>query len=165
MAVLAGAALSWAHTDLPADSLIRWMAQGPPFDFILIDVRDPPSLDTSAIAGDSCKPYNLSWNRHVFDTAVAAIPHDMPVVVYCRTGVRSNLAATCLDQQGFSNIYDLLGGIRDWTGPTGTSADVLAEELLPTPSMRAPRTSTILCGAKRCLRSKSPRSPPTASHG
>jgi rhodanese-related sulfurtransferase len=38
-----------------------------------------------------------------------------PVVVYCRTGGRSALAALSLQQMGFTDVRSLAGGIAGWT--------------------------------------------------
>ena len=36
------------------------------------------------------------------------------VIVYCRSGRRSANAAMILEQLGFSNVYNLDGGMLDW---------------------------------------------------
>ena len=36
------------------------------------------------------------------------------VIVYCRSGRRSLNAAMILEQLGFSNVYNLEGGMLDW---------------------------------------------------
>jgi len=36
------------------------------------------------------------------------------VIVYCRSGRRSLNAAMVLEQLGFSNVYNLEGGMLDW---------------------------------------------------
>lgn len=38
--------------------------------------------------------------------------------VYCRSGARSTQACNIMDQLGFENTYNLLGGIMEWTGAT-----------------------------------------------
>lgn len=39
---------------------------------------------------------------------------DRPLVVYCRTGNRSDSAAARLRKQGFTTVYNLAGGIVAW---------------------------------------------------
>ena len=39
---------------------------------------------------------------------------DTPVVVYCQTGVHSNLAARELESLGYTHVYDMAGGITAW---------------------------------------------------
>ncbi len=36
--------------------------------------------------------------------------------VYCRSGARSGQACTIMNQLGFENAYNLLGGIIEWKG-------------------------------------------------
>ena len=36
--------------------------------------------------------------------------------VYCRSGNRSGQACSVMNQLGFDNAYNLVGGILDWTG-------------------------------------------------
>lgn len=36
--------------------------------------------------------------------------------VYCRSGARSAQACSIMNQLGFDNTYNLLGGILEWTG-------------------------------------------------
>lgn len=39
---------------------------------------------------------------------------DAEVVVYCRSGNRSGMAAMFLEQNGFSNVVNLVGGMLTW---------------------------------------------------
>lgn len=39
---------------------------------------------------------------------------ERPVVVYCRTGSRSNSAAGLLRRNGFTSVFNLAGGIAAW---------------------------------------------------
>jgi rhodanese-related sulfurtransferase len=41
------------------------------------------------------------------------VPQDKPVVIYCRSGNRSAMAAGLLQQRGYAEVYDL-GGIIGW---------------------------------------------------
>lgn len=36
--------------------------------------------------------------------------------VYCRSGNRSGQACSVMNQLGFENAYNLVGGVLDWTG-------------------------------------------------
>jgi rhodanese-related sulfurtransferase len=45
----------------------------------------------------------------------AQIPRDKPVIVYCKKGIRSQIAIQRLqDKFGFSNLVNLKGGIEAW---------------------------------------------------
>lgn len=41
---------------------------------------------------------------------------DLPVAVYCRSGMRSLKAAGLLKDKGFKTIYNLKGGFLEWQG-------------------------------------------------
>ena len=42
------------------------------------------------------------------------LPQDIPIIVHCKSGVRSNTAAITLLENGFTQILDMGGGIVDW---------------------------------------------------
>ena len=42
------------------------------------------------------------------------IPRDREIVVYCRSGIRSETAARMLVEEGFSSVFNLVGGILAW---------------------------------------------------
>lgn len=46
---------------------------------------------------------------------------DEEVIVHCRSGKRSQMACQILDQMGFSNTYNVEGGILAWQEKFGTS--------------------------------------------
>jgi adenylyltransferase/sulfurtransferase len=45
----------------------------------------------------------------------AEINRNQKVVVQCRSGQRSATAIALLEQQGFTNLYNLTGGILAWS--------------------------------------------------
>ena len=42
------------------------------------------------------------------------IPKNKPVVIVCHLGIRSAMTVRYLQEKGFDNIHDLLGGIDHW---------------------------------------------------
>lgn len=77
---------------------------------ILLDVRTQEEFAAGHIAGALLMPYD----EITAATAALAIPaKDTPVVVYCRSGRRSAIAATTLVKLGYAKVFDL-GGINDW---------------------------------------------------
>jgi len=79
----------------------------------LVDVRTPDEYAESHIDGAVSVPN---------ETIGAGQPDELPdkaspVIVYCRTGVRSKQAADKLVAMGYTAVYDM-GGINDW--PYGT---------------------------------------------
>lgn len=81
---------------------------------LLLDVRTREEFLEVRIPGSVLLPFDA------IDAASAARvvgPKDRTVVVYCRTGRRSAVAASTLASLGYRNVYDM-GGIGSW--PFGT---------------------------------------------
>lgn len=74
-------------------------------DFQLIDVREADEVAEASIEG----------HLHIPLGEVAAradeVAKDKQVVIHCRSGRRSEVAAMQLMQQGIDNVYNLRGGI------------------------------------------------------
>ncbi len=76
---------------------------------VLLDVRTDEEYASAHIPGALLLPYD-----RIDAGTVSVIPaKDSVVVVYCRSGRRSAIAAKALAALGFSHVYDL-GGIQDW---------------------------------------------------
>ncbi len=73
-------------------------------DFQLIDVREQHEYDFVNLGGELI-PLNT-----VLDN-VEKFSRDKPVVVHCKGGVRSAKAIQALEEKGFTNLYNLKGGI------------------------------------------------------
>ncbi len=56
------------------------------------------------------------FDSHGFMNEANKIGKDKNVYVYCRSGARSVSACQILESIGFSNTYNLLGGIISWQG-------------------------------------------------
>ena len=81
---------------------------------ILVDVR---TLEEH-IAGRSPGSVLLPYDQITAASAAKIIgSKDRTVIVYCRSGRRSQIAATALNSLGYSKVYDL-GSIGAW--PYGT---------------------------------------------
>jgi rhodanese-related sulfurtransferase len=76
-------------------------------DFQLIDVREDFEYETSNIGG-----VLIPLGGILIETDKVA--KNKPVVVMCRSGKRSAAAIMQLEQQGFTNLYNLKGGILAW---------------------------------------------------
>ena len=95
---------------LNADEVgMRLSSASPPF---VLDVREPQEYtgELGHIPGSALIPL-----RELADRAGELIPHKAgPMVVVCRSGVRSTTAAAILSGLGFEDVYNLQGGMVDW---------------------------------------------------
>jgi rhodanese-related sulfurtransferase len=115
------------------ETLKSYLENGTPFDFILIDVRS--SEEISAVIGNAaCKPYNFAWPVQ-FQQECERIPKNRTVIVYCRSGGRSAMAAAYLTNNGFTDVHNA-GGFITWKGPTIPTSEIKPASLIPEPSMR-----------------------------
>ena len=78
-------------------------------DAIILDVRTQQEFDEERIPGAVLLPYD-----NVGDYAHAVLPDkDAIILVYCRSGRRSLIAAKELVAMGYTNVYEF-GGILSW---------------------------------------------------
>ena len=79
-------------------------------DAVLLDVRE----EEEYLAGHALGAALLPEEEISAATAAAAIPaKTAPVLIYCRTGRRSAIAARALEALGYTELYDL-GGLVGW---------------------------------------------------
>jgi rhodanese-related sulfurtransferase len=74
----------------------------------IIDVRNPKEWGENRIEGSINVPLNHLAER------IGELPRGRMLVVHCRTGYRSSLAASLLAREGVANVLDLVGGIEAW---------------------------------------------------
>lgn len=80
-------------------------------EFFLIDVRTPEEHDAGFIPGtDRNIDYRNIAQRH---KEIGAKP-DSHIVVYCKSGHRSNVAAHTLTGLGYHYVYNLAGSMDAW---------------------------------------------------
>ncbi|TPG40219.1 thioredoxin domain-containing protein [Flavobacterium pectinovorum] len=76
----------------------------------ILDVRTPEEFESEHIDNAA----NVNWNGEGFAEKVATYDKSKPVFVYCLSGGRSKKAAAKLNELGFTNVYELEGGIMKW---------------------------------------------------
>jgi rhodanese-related sulfurtransferase len=131
--------LALAHTDVTpqeAKNMIdsnSWL--------IIVDVREESEycdVSVGHIPGALLYP----WNSGVFEASYQELPADGEILLYCRSGSRSNLAAVFLDAAGYLYVYDMLGGITAWqwetVGCVDSDGDVINDDLDNCPDVYNP---------------------------
>lgn len=77
-------------------------------EFVLLDVREPHEREISVLEGDCFIPLGEVTSRF------SELPSDTTIVVYCRSGARSERAGEFLCSKGFTDVYNLVGGINGY---------------------------------------------------
>lgn len=87
-------------------------------DFQLIDVREMFENEAANINGKLIPMSEVLDRLH-------EIEKEKPVIVHCRSGKRSANVISALEQQhGYTNLYNLEGGIMAWKQEIDPSLDV-----------------------------------------
>lgn len=93
-----------------ADAAEGLLAEG----CVVLDVREPAEFDMGHLPGAVNVP------RGVLEFRVGDHPSltdfDATILLYCKNGGRSSLAAHTLKQMGFEQVKMLVGGFDGWTG-------------------------------------------------
>ena len=76
----------------------------------LIDVREPNEFEGGHILGARNIPMSQMRMRN------KEIRPDMPVYLYCQSGMRSARAAQFLHRKGYKDLTQLQGGFKKWSG-------------------------------------------------
>ncbi len=79
-------------------------------DFLLIDVREPAEWEIVAIPGAQLVPKG----EFMSGAALADLPQQTPIVVHCKSGVRSAEVLAVLKNAGFADAVHVGGGIIAW---------------------------------------------------
>ncbi|MGZ4454583.1 MAG: adenylyltransferase/sulfurtransferase MoeZ [Oryzihumus sp.] len=79
-------------------------------DFVLVDVREPNEYEINRIPGSVLIPKGEFLNGN----ALGELPQDKPVVLHCKSGVRSAEALAVLKGAGYSDAVHVGGGVVAW---------------------------------------------------
>jgi sulfur-carrier protein adenylyltransferase/sulfurtransferase len=77
--------------------------------FYLVDVREPAEWEIISIPGAVLIP------KGDLPAKLAELPQDKPVILYCKSGVRSAESLAVLKNAGFANAKHVQGGVTAWT--------------------------------------------------
>jgi len=77
---------------------------------IILDVRTPEEFQEGHIENAIL----INFFDENFEEQVALLDKNKPVLIYCRSGNRSNKAGKILADLGFTEIYDIIEGYAGW---------------------------------------------------
>lgn len=114
--VASGAMLLWPEisrlaggggSDIGTLEATRLMNQGP---YLVLDVRDEKEF----AAGHLPRARHIPLRELSGRLGEIAKFKDKPVIVTCRSGARAGAACRFLKKSGFSNVFNLKGGVSAW---------------------------------------------------
>jgi len=102
------AARAAAGATITAPELKEWLDAGKPID--LVDVREPAEWEIVRIPGARLVPKGDILSGQ----ALADLPQDRQIVLYCKTGIRSAEALAAVKAAGFRDAVHVQGGVISW---------------------------------------------------
>lgn len=106
------------------DSLIKANETNP--NFAILDVRTPGEWSSYHIMGS----INRSTGDPNFQQQLEALPKHKIFLLHCQSGNRSAGAFTKMQNLGFSEVYEMIGGINSWRNAGLPTTTVAAPKLV-----------------------------------
>ncbi|MCG6158018.1 MBL fold metallo-hydrolase [Rubinisphaera margarita] len=111
---LAGGMKSWENKGLPLQALpqipVQELAERKD-EFQLLDVRSPSEFESGRIAGAKHKFVGEMRDGVNGDLG---LNRDNPIAVYCGSGYRASIAASLLQRENYSRVYNVPGSMSAW---------------------------------------------------
>lgn len=82
-------------------------------DYLFIDVRTPKEVANNRIAGIKNR-INIPLGKIRQEASKLSCPKDKKIITSCQIDLRGYEAEVILRQQGFTNVYSLMGGMSGW---------------------------------------------------
>jgi phage shock protein E len=80
-------------------------------EVIILDVRTPAEFAEGAIKG----AINIDVNASNFKEKVSTLDKEKSYLIYCRSGMRSVKACNIMSENGYRQLFNLLGGYQAWS--------------------------------------------------
>lgn len=93
--------------EVDASQLAQWVADAT-HQLRVIDVRQLEEIAQGTVPKAEALPL------HTLPARLQDLPKEEKMVMVCRSGARSAQACMFLQQQGYSNVYNLRGGMMGW---------------------------------------------------
>jgi adenylyltransferase/sulfurtransferase len=89
-------------------------------DYYLIDVREPSEYEIVKIP----TAHLIPKQGFIDGSVLATLPQDRPIILHCKSGVRSAECLAILKDAGFSDASHVFGGVVAWAKQIDTSLPV-----------------------------------------
>jgi len=79
-------------------------------NLVIIDIRTPAEYNECHIEGAK----NIDYQSFDFEEILEEMDKNKKYILYCRSGARSIISCDVLKNLGFSDIYNIKGGMDVW---------------------------------------------------
>jgi rhodanese-related sulfurtransferase len=80
---------------------------------VLLDVREPWEIERAALRLPGTRALDIPMGE--ITSRLNELPDDVPIVCLCHHGVRSANVAAYLAHHGWTEVWDVIGGIDAWS--------------------------------------------------
>ncbi|NNF68696.1 MAG: rhodanese-like domain-containing protein [Acidimicrobiia bacterium] len=101
-----------ATFDLVSATEAHELIADPPDGLVVLDVRTPDEFAGPHLSD----AVNIDFYDTYFSSRLDLLDKDTPYLVYCRSGNRSSSTIEIMKDLGFTEVYDVDGGINSWVG-------------------------------------------------
>jgi phage shock protein E len=105
--LLAGCSSSPSAIDL---SVTDFLAKTAESGVVTLDVRTPGEFAEGYIEGARL----IDFQSGNFENEIATLDKNATYAVYCRSGNRSGQAVKVMQDAGFTNVFNMNGGVIEW---------------------------------------------------
>ncbi len=133
-----------AAPDISPTEFKKWMDEKR--DITILDTRNDYEIKFGTF--ENATQLNLDEFGE-FPAAMHQVPHEKPVVMFCTGGIRCEKAAWVLLNAGYSNVYQLKGGILNYFAEVG--AEHYQGECFVFDERIAVDANLISSGTKQCV--------------
>jgi rhodanese-related sulfurtransferase len=113
LAVLVSACSSGSDTatiELVSPEQAAQVIEDAPSGLVVLDIRTPEEFNEARLSG----AINVDYYETNFADQLDTLDKNDPYVMYCRSGNRSSDAVKTMKDLGFTEVYEIDGGIVNW---------------------------------------------------
>jgi rhodanese-related sulfurtransferase len=79
----------------------------------IVDLRETETYEKNHINGSISRPID-DFLKEIFKGTYSSKKTDLKIVLVCDTGQLSKVAAAIMTEEGFTQVYNIKGGMRRW---------------------------------------------------
>jgi len=80
---------------------------------LIFDIRETEAYEKNHMNGSISRPID-DFLKEIFEGTYSSKKTDLKIVLVCDTGQLSKVAAAIMTDEGFTQVYNIKGGIRRW---------------------------------------------------